>query len=75
MLEKYTKNVSKNPNVFFGEILDNSLCGRVPAEKLGHVKIFFYIILHSREFLSSRGHSSCLDGLCPASMGPIHLCS
>ena len=54
------------------KILDNSICGRVPAEKLGHVKIIFDIILHGREFSSSQGHSSCLDGMCPDPIGPIH---
>ena len=71
MKEKYNIIVKKF-NCDWGEILDNSLCGSMPAEKLGHVKIFFYIILHGTEFSWSRGHSSYLDGPCPAPMAPMH---
>ena len=40
MLKKYNNSAEKF-KCDWGEILDNLLCGRVPAEKLGHVKIFF----------------------------------
>ena len=40
MLKKYN-NISKKSKKVWGEILDSSLCGRVPAEKLGHVENFF----------------------------------
>ena len=41
MMKKY-KNIAKKSKCDWGEILDNSLCGSMPAEKLGHVKIFFF---------------------------------
>ena len=72
MMKKYN-NIAKKSKCDWGEILDNSLCGSMPAEKLGHVKIFFCnIILHGREFSLSRGPSSCLDGPCPAPMASMH---
>ena len=71
MLKKYN-NIAKKSKCDLGEILEDSLCGRVPEEKLGHVNKFFYILLHGREFSSFQGHSSCLDGPCPAPMGPMH---
>ena len=70
MLKKYN-NIAKKSKCDFGEILEDALCGRVPAEKLGHVKKFD-IILHGREFSSFEGHNLCLDGLCQAPMGPMH---
>ena len=39
MLKKYTK-MSKKSKCVWGEILDSSLCGRVPAEELGHGDFF-----------------------------------
>ena len=48
MLKKYTK-ISKKSKCVWGEILESSLCGRVPAEKLGHGKNLFYIILYTRD--------------------------
>ena len=69
MMKKYN-NISKKSKCDSEEILDNSLCGSIPAEKLGH--FFFYIILNGREFLSSRGHSSYLNGQYPAPMAPMH---
>ena len=40
MMKKYN-NIAKKSKCDWGEILDNSLCGSMPAEKLGQVKIFF----------------------------------
>ena len=40
MMKKYN-NIGKKFKCDRGEILGNSLCGSMPAEKLGHVKIFF----------------------------------
>ena len=71
MPKKYN-NIAQKSKCDRGEILDNSLCDSMPAEKLGHGGIFFDISLHGREFSSPRVHSSCLDGPCPAPMGPMH---
>ena len=40
MLKKYNI-ISKKSKCDLGEILANSLCGSVPAEKLGHNNIFY----------------------------------
>ena len=40
MMKKYNI-IAKKSKCDWEEILDNSLCGSMPAEKLGHVKIFF----------------------------------
>ena len=40
MMNKHN-NIAKKSKWDWGEILENSLCGSVPAEKLGHVKILF----------------------------------
>ena len=40
MLNNYNI-ISKIYKCVWGEILDGSLCGKVPAEKLGHVNFFF----------------------------------
>ena len=40
MMNKYN-NTAKISKCDWEEILDNSLCGSVPAEKLSHVKILF----------------------------------
>ena len=37
MLKKYN-NIAKKSKCEWGKILDNSLCGSMPAEKLSHVK-------------------------------------
>ena len=48
MLKNYTKMSNKSKCVW-GEILDSSLCGRVPAGKLGHGELFFDINLFTRD--------------------------
>ena len=49
MLKKY--NIAAKKSKSAGEeILDHSLCGSMPAEKLGHIEISVDLILHGREF-------------------------
>ena len=48
MLKKYN-DIAKKSKYDWEEIIENSLCGSMPAEKLGQVKLFVDIILHGRE--------------------------
>ena len=41
MMKKYN-NIAKKSKYDWEKILDNSLRGSMPAEKLGNVKIFFF---------------------------------
>ena len=49
MLKKYNI-AAKKLKCDRGEILGMSLCGNLPAKKLGHVENFYDIILHGGEF-------------------------
>ena len=71
MLKKYNYIVKKS-KCHWGDILDNPLSGSMPAEKLAHVAVFCDIILYGREFSSPWGHSSCLNGPCPAPRAPMN---
>ena len=61
MLRIYTK-MSKKSKCVWGEILDSSLCGRVPAEKLGHGKTKFDIILYTRDLKPFQVHEPPIGG-------------
>ena len=49
MLNKYNFAAKKSKSAW-EEILGHSLCGSMPAEKLGHVEISVDLFLHGREF-------------------------
>ena len=62
----------RNPNVLGEKSLKTHFAAGCPRRSWVMSKIYFNIYWYCREISSSRGHSSCLDGLCLAPMGPIH---
>ena len=53
------------------EILRKSLCGSLPAEKLGHGQFLFETFLHCRDFLLSWSDTLYINRVPPAPVAPV----
>ena len=70
MLKK-SNIVLKKSKLDHGKILGMSLCGSVPAEKLGHGQFFSFSFLHCRDFLLSWSDTLYINRVPLAPVAPV----